>query len=116
MFKTKCFLHVFCVLLLGFNRLSAQDADTLLHYNLLELEVVTDIPVPEIVSSVPQRIMDKKDFLRLGAFSIADVAKSLVGVDIRDYGGVGGLKTISVRGLVLLFKSRRASAAKDSAC
>ncbi|MBO7301674.1 MAG: TonB-dependent receptor [Bacteroidaceae bacterium] len=99
MFKTKCFLHVFCVLLLGFNRLSAQDADTLLHYNLLELEVVTDIPVPEIVSSVPQRIMDKKDFLRLGAFSIADVAKSLVGVDIRDYGGVGGLKTISVRGL-----------------
>lgn len=99
MFRRKCLLHVLCVLLFGFNRMSAQSVDTLSHYNLQELEVVAVTVNSEAASAVPQRVLDKNDFLRLGASSLADAAKSLVGADIRDYGGVGGLKTISVRGI-----------------
>ena len=98
MFRTKFFCTFFCVLF-GLNRLSAQGVDTLAHYNLLELEVVAETSAPEASSSVPQRVMDKSDFLRLGASSLADAVKSLIGVDVRDYGGLGGLKSVSVRGI-----------------
>lgn len=99
MFRTKFFVHISCALLFGLGRLSAQSVDTLSCYDLMELEVVAESPASGTASSAPKKVMDKGDFLRLGASSLADAAKSLVGVDVRDYGGVGGLKTVSVRGI-----------------
>ena len=99
MFRIRLFLHVLCALLFGLAHVSAQSADTLSCYDLSELEVVAEVVSPEMASSVPLRVLDKKDFQRLGAMSLADAAKTLVGVDVRDYGGVGGLKTVSVRGI-----------------
>jgi vitamin B12 transporter len=45
----------------------------------------------------PTQIMSKSDLANSN--SIADALKQLAGVFIKDYGGVGGLKTISVRSL-----------------
>ncbi len=99
MFRTMFLLHVFCVQIFGFDSLLVQNVDSLSHYNLHEFEVVAQSVNTETASVIPQRVLDKNDFLRLGASSLADAAKALVGVDIRDYGGVGGLKTVSVRGI-----------------
>lgn len=99
MFRINMFLHILCALLFGLGRMSAQSVDTLSCYDLSEFEVVAEAASQELESSVPKRMLDKKDFLRLGAFSVADAAKLLVGADIRDYGGIGGLKTVSVRGI-----------------
>src|SRR5579872_6815034 len=48
---------------------------------------------------VPVQVLNHETLLQINAESIADAAKYFSGVLIRDYGGVGGLKTISVRSL-----------------
>lgn len=88
-----------CVLLFAFSVSSAQVVDTLSYGQLLEVEVVSSAKPSTIVSSSPSQVMEHDDFLRLGALSLSDAVKRMTGVDVRDYGGVGGLKTVSVRGL-----------------
>jgi vitamin B12 transporter len=48
---------------------------------------------------VPVQILNHEALLQINAENIADAAKYFSGVLIKDYGGVGGLKTISVRSL-----------------
>lgn len=52
-----------------------------------------------VSSSVPMQQMGREDILRFGMTSLADVVKRMAGVSVRDYGGLGGLKTVSVRNL-----------------
>jgi outer membrane cobalamin receptor len=42
--------------------------------------------------------MTREEILRLGAWQVADAAATIPGAFIKNYGGIGGLKTISVRG------------------
>ena len=42
--------------------------------------------------------MDSGEMLRLGVTDIADALHRMPGINLRDYGGAGGLKTVSVRG------------------
>lgn len=49
--------------------------------------------------SSPLRVIDSEAFLRLGVTDIADALHRLPGITLRDYGGAGGMKTVSVRGL-----------------
>jgi vitamin B12 transporter len=60
---------------------------------------VTAIAAPRIEVLIPAQQMSNKDFARYSAFGIADAVRNFTGVNIKDYGGIGGLKTISVRGL-----------------
>ncbi|RYZ28063.1 MAG: TonB-dependent receptor, partial [Sphingobacteriales bacterium] len=48
---------------------------------------------------MPVQTLDKVQLNQINAISVADAAKYFPGVLIRDYGGAGGLKTISVRSL-----------------
>jgi vitamin B12 transporter len=50
-------------------------------------------------TAVPVQLMNHEILQQLNAESIGDAAKYFSGVLIKDYGGVGGLKTISVRSL-----------------
>ena len=50
-------------------------------------------------TSAPVRIITTHQKERLGITDISDALKRTAGVDVKDYGGVGGLKTVSVRGL-----------------
>lgn len=55
---------------------------------------------PEVFkSTIPTQILSGPIFKQLSTTSIADAARYFSGVLIKDYGGVGGLKTISVRSL-----------------
>ncbi|WP_158799739.1 TonB-dependent siderophore receptor [Pedobacter sp. L105] len=47
----------------------------------------------------PSQKVSLSDFKRLSADNVADAVRDLSGVNIKDYGGIGGLKTISVRSL-----------------
>nr|WP_067059789.1 TonB-dependent receptor [Mucilaginibacter sp. L294] len=60
---------------------------------------VTATPAPRLQTITPVQQIGNKDFARYSAFSIADAVRNFTGVNIKDYGGIGGLKTISVRGL-----------------
>ncbi|HET7002468.1 MAG TPA: Plug domain-containing protein, partial [Puia sp.] len=48
---------------------------------------------------VPVQVLNHEALLQINAENIAEAAKYFSGVLIKDYGGVGGLKTISVRSL-----------------
>ena len=87
----------FCAILCYLS-LHAQGADTL-HYMLGEAEFVTRRLPQSQTSSVPMRESGRDDMSRLGMNDLSDVLKQMKGVNVHDYGGMGGLKTVSVRGM-----------------
>lgn len=92
-------LRVVCAQFLFFpSCVLAQEVDSL-HYMLDEAVLVSRHLPQSQVSAVPIRETDREDMQRLGMNSISEVLKQMPGVDVHDYGGVGGLKTVSVRGM-----------------
>jgi vitamin B12 transporter len=54
----------------------------------------------EILSSpTPMQILGGSDLKRLNSLSVADALRYFSGVQLKDYGGIGGLKTINVRSM-----------------
>lgn len=74
-----------------------ENADTL-RYTLSGVEVNANTAPREAVSSAPLRIIDRQQMLRNGVGDLSDALTRMPGVNLRDYGGAGGLKTVSVRG------------------
>ena len=52
-----------------------------------------------VSSSTPQYNLDSEIIRQTGITDISEAMRRLPGVNLRDYGGAGGLKTVSVRGL-----------------
>lgn len=50
-------------------------------------------------SSTPLQILSGEDLQKLNSLSVADAVRFFSGVQLKDYGGVGGLKTINVRSM-----------------
>ncbi len=73
---------------------AGQDADT-----LPGVKVKGRLPAGIAASSSPVQEMNKKDIQQSNSLTVADAVKFFPGVLVRDYGGIGGLKTISVRSL-----------------
>lgn len=48
---------------------------------------------------LPVQTLDGKQLERMSALSVADAIRYFSGVQIKDYGGVGGLKTVNIRGM-----------------
>lgn len=53
----------------------------------------------QLSSAVPVQRIDGVEAQRLNSLSVADALRYFSGVQLKDYGGVGGLKTINVRSL-----------------
>lgn len=51
-----------------------------------------------ITSTAPLHLLDRQDMLTMGVTDIADALHRMPGITLRDYGGAGGMKTVSVRG------------------
>lgn len=51
------------------------------------------------MQSAPLQVMAKSDFERLGIKELHEAVKTFSGVQIKDYGGIGGVKTVSVRSM-----------------
>ena len=61
-------------------------------------------PIKEVVvkgkrETTPQQVISRAQIEALPSSSVADALKYLAGVQIKDYGGLGGQKTINVRSL-----------------
>ena len=55
-------------------------------------------PSPTL-QSAPLQVMSKGDFDKLGIKELHEAVKTFSGVQIKDYGGIGGVKTVSVRSM-----------------
>jgi outer membrane cobalamin receptor len=61
---------------------------------------VTSKKIPAKSKSLtPTQIFTKEDLERRNSLSVADAVRYFSGVQLKDYGGIGGLKTINVRSL-----------------
>lgn len=54
---------------------------------------------PAITATSPLQVMGKAEMERLGLHDVADAVRHFSGVSVKDYGGIGGLKTVSVRSM-----------------
>ena len=103
--KRKCFgVRVFLsVSLIGLsctNALQAQQSvDTTRHSTLNEVIVTATKPRFSVISPMPVQTLSGKNIERLSSYSVADAIRYFSGVQLKDYGGIGGLKTINVRSL-----------------
>lgn len=48
---------------------------------------------------VPAQMLEGRQLQQLGGHSVADAVRFFSGVQVKDYGGVGGLKTVNVHGM-----------------
>ncbi len=92
-YLTIVFLLIFC----GLPLLSQNERDSVKH--LREVVVTQDAKRTQSRSTAPLQIIDNKKLASLNALQLSDAVKHFSGVTVKDYGGIGGLKTVSVRSL-----------------
>ena len=64
-----------------------------------DVEVIASAHKSSVLSTAPVQYLGSTDLLKFGVTDISDALHRLAGINIRDYGGTGGMKTVSVRGL-----------------
>lgn len=64
-----------------------------------EVEVKARARGSKVTSATPVATVDASHIRLTGITDISDAMRRMPGVNLRDYGGAGGLKTVSVRGL-----------------
>lgn len=69
-----------------------------LKQQLNPVEIFTDFHNPVITGTTPIQILHREQLEKLTSLQLSDALKLMAGVVIKDYGGIGGMKTISVRG------------------
>ncbi len=94
----KCLSGLLCAWLFPFIALYAQ-VDTTTYHQLSGVEVVGKARPSTTRESTPLQVMDKAGIERLGVQDLSEAVKRFSGVTVQDYGGIGGLKTVSVRSL-----------------
>ena len=66
----------------------------------IEEVVVKGFRVPgNVLASTPIQTLSHTDMERLGIHDMGDALKRFAGVQVKDYGGIGGMKTVNIRGL-----------------
>jgi len=84
------------VLLCGVTGAYAQQADTVTAKALREVSVTAPRAAREVS---PGQKMQAKELERLGSHSVADAIRFFAGLQVKDYGGIGGLKTVDIRSM-----------------
>lgn len=76
-----------------------QKVDTTRVYAIPEIRVSDPYKTREVRSASPLQTFSKEELSNLHSLQISDAVKHFAGVTVKDYGGIGGLKTVSIRSL-----------------
>lgn len=76
--------------------LSRESIDSLV---LDDVTVTARRPVAKITAGTPVQMLYADNLATLGVNDLADAVRRFAGVNVKDYGGLGGLKTVSVRNM-----------------
>ena len=77
----------------------AQQRDTTAYRELSGVEVTGHARRSVTREAAPLQVIDRAGIERLGVQELSEAVKRFSGVTVQDYGGIGGLKTVSVRSL-----------------
>lgn len=98
--RTLAIFAVSCNLFLSTSLFAQQQrVDTARTYYIPEITVSDIYQTREVRSTAPLQIFSKDALKNLNALQVSDAVKHFAGVTVKDYGGIGGLKTISIRSL-----------------
>lgn len=92
-------LCLLCAWLISSVCLLAQQVDTMKYHELSGVEVVEKARRSVTREGAPLQILDRSGIERLGVLDLSEAVRRFSGVSVKDYGGIGGLKTVSVRSL-----------------
>lgn len=95
----KCLLAGLLCLTTQEGLIAQQDSVSMRHRDLSEVEVVEKARSAVNREGAPIQVMNRTEMLRLGVQELSEVVRRFSGVTIKDYGGIGGLKTVSLRSL-----------------
>lgn len=76
-----------------------QKVDTTHVYSIPEVVVSDRYQTREVRATAPTQIFSKEELNNLHVLRVSDAVKHFAGVTVKDYGGIGGLKTVSIRSL-----------------
>ncbi|MDR1201964.1 MAG: TonB-dependent receptor [Tannerellaceae bacterium] len=88
-----------CVCLFSAVYSAAQQRDSITYRELPNVEVVEKVRPSVMREGAPIQLLNQTTFKRLGLQDLSEAIKRFSGVTVKDYGGIGGLKTVSVRSL-----------------
>ncbi len=91
---TACFAGAFLTM-----PVAAQDTTSHRRQHLTTVVVSGDSKPSVALSQSPVQVVDIEKIERSGAMMLSDAVRQMAGVTLRDYGGIGGMKTVSARGL-----------------
>ena len=91
---------LFMVNLFGFAQIEREDT-----ISAITIRGVQKVVSIDPVSKMQVYTIDSSIIQQSGAFSLGELDKTLPSVSIKDYGGLGGLKTVSIRGMGAQFTS-----------
>ncbi len=74
------------------------DSDSTVH-QLKQVDIAGHRTERNVLAGKPIQQMQKAELEELGIQNLADAVKKFAGTNVRDYGGIGGMKTVSVRNL-----------------
>lgn len=94
LFSTFLFFYSFAC-----TSLPAQTNDSIKTQKLSEVEVSAHIKPSTARSTTPLQVITSESITEQGLQSVADVVRRFNGVVLKDYGGIGGLKTVAIRGM-----------------
>lgn len=86
------------ILLMSVCAVAQTDTITSRVHQLEEVTITETLRKHTVTSTAPLHLLDHQDMLTMGVTDIADALHRLPGITLRDYGGAGGMKTVSVRG------------------
>lgn len=100
MMYNKVIFAIICCLFLATTLFAQQQkVDTTHIYSIPEIQISDVYQTREVRSSSPLQILSKDALKNLHALQVSDAVKHFAGVTVKDYGGIGGLKTVSIRSL-----------------
>ncbi len=94
---TKQFIFIALLCVVNSSLLAQTSLDSLQH--LPEVVITERFSDREIRSTTPMQILSEKEIRNLNSLQVSDAVKHFSGVTVKDFGGIGGLKTVSVRSL-----------------
>lgn len=89
---------LFVAVLLPFAAMG-QVNDTVVRQQLHEVSISGERAPSELRAHTPTQVVTGQRIEQIGAFQLSDALRQMAGLNIKDYGGIGGIKTIAARGL-----------------
>lgn len=99
MFRYLLRFRIVCLCLCMTQALLMWGQEDSLSLQLKDIEVVERFSIKEIRSASPLQSFDRQELERLNVMQLSDALKHFAGLSIKDYGGIGGMKTVSIRSL-----------------